>query len=310
MTPANAPATPLRGVLAPVLTPFDGRLTPDQARYNRHCAWLLAHGCAGLAPFGTTSEANSLSLEERLQLLEGLVASGIPAARLIPGTGCCSIPETAALSAHAASLGCAGVLMLPPFYYKGMPEEGLYRHYAEVIERVGDARLRVYLYHIPPVSQVPVPPALVERLLKAYPGTLTGVKDSSGDWPNTQALLALVPAGLSVFPGSEVFLLRGLRLGSSGCITASANVNPGPIDHLYRNWQSPEAEALQAGLDQTRKILAACGPIIPTLKAVLAHFSQDPGWRTVRPPHVDLADAAAVLGQLRETGFRMPGLAF
>lgn len=297
------------GVLAPVLTPFARDLAPDRDRFVRHCRWLLAQGCAGLAPFGTTSEANSLGLEERKALLEALVEAGVDPARLIPGTGCCALPETAALSAHAAALGCAGVLMLPPFYYKGMSEEGLFRSYSEVIQRVGDARLKIYLYHIPPVAQVAVPPALVGRLLKAYPGTVVGVKDSSADWANTQALLEFAPDGLTVFPGSELFLLQGLRAGAAGCITASANVNPGPIAEVFRRWREPEADALQAGIDRIRKIFQAHGPMIPALKAVLAHFAQDPGWRTVRPPFLEMEEAGALLADLRAAGFGMPGLA-
>jgi 4-hydroxy-tetrahydrodipicolinate synthase len=310
MTGTIPPTFPLRGVLAPVLTPFTRDLAPDPDRFNRHCAWLLAHGCVGLAPFGTTSEANSLGLEERKALLEGLVASGVDPARLIPGTGCCSLPETAALSAHAAALGCAGALVLPPFYYKGVSDEGLFRAYSEVIQRVGDARLKIFLYHIPPVAQVGVSPALVERLLKAYPGTVVGVKDSSGDWANTQALLAYARDGLTVFPGSELFLLRGLRGGGGGCITATANINPGPIAEVHRRWREPGADALQAGIDRIRMILQAHGPMVPALKAVRAHFGQDPAWATVRPPMVELDDAASLLADLRAAGFTMPDLAF
>ncbi len=314
MEPAAAPSqagpSPLRGVLAPVITPFTGGLEPDPGRFNRHCAWLLANGCAGLAVFGTNSEANSLGLEERRSLLEGLVASGVDPSRLLPGTGCCALPETVALSAHATALGCRGVLMLPPFYYKGVTEEGLFRSYSEVIQRVGDARLRIYLYHIPPVAQVGLPPALVERLLKAYPGTLAGIKDSSGDWANTEALLALVRDGLEVFAGSEVFLLRTLRQGGAGCITASANVNPGAIDQVHRRWQEPGAPQLQSGIDRVRRILEAHGPMIPALKAVVAHFARDPEWSRVRPPLVELPGprVEALVRELAAAGFGMPGL--
>ena len=166
----------LSGVLAPVVTPFKRDLSPDAARYVGHCKWLLANGCRGLAVFGTNSEANSLSVDERMTLLETLVQGGVPAEKLMPGTGTCALTDSVRLTAHAVSLGCAGVLMLPPFYYKGVSDDGLFRSFAEVIERVADSRLRLYLYHIPPVSQVPITLALIERLLARYPGTVAGVR--------------------------------------------------------------------------------------------------------------------------------------
>ena len=178
----------IRGVLAPVVTPFKVDLSPDRERFIRHCQWLLSQNC-GLAPFGTTSEANSMSTDERISLLDALVAAGIDPSRMMPGTGCCSITETVTLTAHAVKHGCAGVLMLPPFYYKDVSEEGLYRYFSEVVQRVGDARLRIYLYHIPPVAIVGITPKLVERLLKAYPNAIAGMKDSSGDWNNTKTFL-------------------------------------------------------------------------------------------------------------------------
>ena len=204
----------IRGVLAPVVTPFKPNLSPDRERFIRHCQWLLSQNC-GLAPFGTTSEANSMSTDERISLLDALVAAGIDPSRMMPGTGCCSIVETVALTAHAVKHGCAGVLMLPPFYYKNVSEEGLYRYFSEVVQRVGDARLRIYLYHIPPVAIVGITLRLVERLLKAYPSAIAGMKDSSGDWNNTKTFLDAFaetarPArtGFDVFVGSESFLAR------------------------------------------------------------------------------------------------------
>jgi 4-hydroxy-tetrahydrodipicolinate synthase len=200
--------------------------------------------------------------------------------------------------------------MLPPFYYKGVSDDGLFRSFAEVIERVGDARLRLYLYHIPPVAQVPISLGLIERLLEAYPGTVAGVKDSSGDWANTQSMLeAFAKSGFDVFAGSEVFLLQNLRHGGVGCITATGNVNPGPIDHLYRHWQSPDADRLQAEISATRAVLQK-RPMIPALKATVAHFAGDPTWATVRPPLVALtaADQLALADELRARGFDMPGL--
>src|SRR5439155_5673679 len=138
---------------------------------------------------GTNSEANSLSMEERAMLLDELVAAGIDPARIMPGTGCCSIMETVKLTTQAVEHGCAGVLMLPPFYYTDVSEEGLYRYFSEVVQRVGDVRLKIYLYHIPPVAIVGITPRLVERLLNAYPDTIAVMKDSSGDWKNTRTFL-------------------------------------------------------------------------------------------------------------------------
>ena len=300
----------MTGVLSPVVTPFGKDLAPDAARFVRHCKWLLANGCSGLAVFGTNSEANSMSVAEKLELLEALVAGGVPAAALMPGTGHCALTDSVAMTRRAVELGCGGVLMLPPFYYKGVSDEGLYRNFAEVIERVGDDRLRLYLYHIPPVSQVPITLGLIERLLKQYPGVVAGLKDSSGDWSNTKAVLdAFAKAGFDVFAGSEVFLLDNMRHGGKGCITATGNVNPGPIDQVYRNWQAPNADALQAGITATRKIVQKV-PMIPALKAIIASYGNDPQWRTVRPPLVELerSQEEGLLAELRAAGFAMPGL--
>ena len=277
------------GVIAPVLTPFDEDGDPDADRFTEHSRWLLAEGCTALAPFGTTSEANSLGIEERLELLEELVDEGVDAAKLMPGTGTCSIADTVVLTEHAVELGCGGVLMLPPFYYKGPSEEGLFRFFAEVIERVGDERLKVYLYHIPPVAQVGFSLPLIGRLLKEYPDTVAGLKDSSGDWSNTAAILAEYPQ-LEVFPGSEIFLLDGLKHGAKGCISATCNVSANAIRKVYDNWQSPDAQRLQDGITALRKAIQAY-PMIPALKAVIAHYREDPGWAVVRPPFVPLPEA-------------------
>jgi 4-hydroxy-tetrahydrodipicolinate synthase len=301
----------LRGVLSPVVTPFRKDYAPDAQRFVRHCKWLLAHGCSGLAVFGTNSEANSLSADERMTLLEQLVEGGVPAARLMPGTGCCALTDSVRLTAHAVKLGCAGVLMLPPFYYKGVPDEGLFRNFSEVIQRVGDDRLHLYLYHIPPVAQVAITLGLIEKLLKAYPKTVAGVKDSSGDWNNTKAMIdAFAKQGFEVFAGSEVFLLKNMRAGGVGCITAGANVNPHGIDTVYRAWQSADAEKLQADIDRVRQILQSQVSMIPALKACVAHYAQDPDWMTVRPPLVEmtLEQRAKMVSDLVAVGFEMPGI--
>jgi 4-hydroxy-tetrahydrodipicolinate synthase len=298
------------GVLAPVVTPFRSDLSPDADRFVRHCRWLLANG-VGLAVFGTNSEANSLGVDERIELLDRLVAAGVDPARMVPGTGTCALPDTVRLTAHAVRAGCAGVLMLPPFYYKGVTDDGLFRSYAEVIERVGDARLRVYLYHIPPVSQVPLSLALIERLLRAYPQAIAGVKDSSGDWSNTKAMLeAFGTKGFGVFAGSETFLLANLRHGGAGCISATANVNPAAIHALYAHWRDSGADARQQRLDAVRATFQK-RPMIAAMKAAIAHWSGDPAWSVVRPPLVELAADArtALVGELDAIGFAMPGLA-
>src|SRR5216117_861668 len=223
----------IRGVLAPVVTPFKADFSPDCERFIRHCQWLLSQDC-GLAVFGTNSEANSMAAGERSTLLDVLVAAGLDPSRMMPGTGCCSITETVELTAHAVKHGCAGVLMLPPFYYKNVSDEGLYRYFSEVVQRVGDARLKIYLYHIPPVAVVGITTKLVERLLKAYPNAIAGMKDSSGDWNNTKIFLdAFVQNAFDVFVGSETFLLANMRNGGAGTISATANVNPAAIHALY-----------------------------------------------------------------------------
>jgi 4-hydroxy-tetrahydrodipicolinate synthase len=290
---------PFAGVLAPVLTPFKQDLAPDPERLVTHCRWLLEQGIAGLAVFGTTSEANSLSAEERMDLLDALIAGGIRSELLMPGTGCCALTDTVRLTAHAVRNGCGGVLMLPAFYYKPVSDDGLFAQVAEVIERVGDPRLRIYLYHIPPVAVVGYSLDLIERLIKQYPSVVIGVKDSSGDWNNTEAILKR-------FPGSEVFLLAALRAGGMGCITATANVNGAAVSDLYERWRTPEADRLQAEITTLRKTIEAY-PMIAALKQILAHFRNDPGWAAVRPPLVRLkrTDAQALIGNLEQKRFAL-----
>ena len=291
------------------MTHFTYDLQPDADRLHRHCRWLLSNN-VGLALFGTNSEANSLSVDEKIELLEGAVVAGLPAHRMMPGTGCCALSDSVRLTRKAVEMGCGGVLVLPPFYYKGVSDEGLYRNYAEVIERVGDTRLRIYLYHIPPIAQVPITLALIERLLKDYPGTIAGVKDSSGDWSNTEAMLRqFQPHGFDVFAGSESFLAAVLRGGGAGCISATANGNPGPIAALADNWRQADAEKRQAGLDRIRVIIQDY-VMIPALKATIAHHGSDPAWLALRPPLVEMSasDRVSLASRLDVARFSMPGL--
>jgi 4-hydroxy-tetrahydrodipicolinate synthase len=330
----------LRGVLAPVVTPFGGDLSPDRERFIAHCKWLLSQNC-GLAVFGTNSEANSLSMEERSMLLDELVAAGVDPSRMMPGTGCCSIMETVKLTKQAVGNGCAGVLMLPPFYYKDVSEEGLYRYFSEVVQRVGDARLKIYLYHIPPVAVVGITTGLVERLLAAYPNAIAGMKDSSGDWNNTKTFLdafaetarpaptARAARTFDVFVGSETFLLSGMRNGGVGTISATANVNPAAIDALYQRCSgvrrvkrrsnrkalaaasastSPDMEDQQARLNVVREVFSSrkFPSMIAALKQAIGIYADDPAWRTVRPPLVELTpdQAKTLAAELKGIGFR------
>ncbi len=279
------------GVIAPAVTPFGEDGAPDPERFVEHAEWLLENGCTGLAPFGTTSEANSLGLDERMELLEELVDAGIDPAKLMPGTGSCSVADASILTQHAVDLGCGGVLMLPPFYYKSPSEEGLFRFFADVIDDVGDDRLKIYLYHIPPVAQVGFSLPLIGRLKTEFPETILGLKDSSGDWANTKSILEAYP-DLEIFPGSELFLLDGLRNGSSGVISATANVGARAMRQLFDNWRGPEADKMQADISALRKTIQGF-PVVPTLKALIAHYREDPGWAEVRPPFLPLGKAEA-----------------
>lgn len=294
------------GVIAPILTPFRNDGYPDAARYVAHAKWLLEDGCTGLAPFGTTGEANSLGLEERMALLELLINGGIDPSLLMPGTGMCSLPNTVRLTKHAVDMGCGGVMVLPPFYYKAVSDDGLFAYFSELIERVGDDRLRIYLYHIPPVAMVGFSVDLVGRLIEAFPKIVVGLKDSSGDWNNTKALLDAYP-DFTVFPGSEIFLLDGLRNGAAGCITATGNVNARMIRNVYDNWQGDQADALQEEITSLRTTIQA-RPMIPMLKAVIAHYNDDPGWARLRPPFLplDASEAQAGIDELdKQYGFKI-----
>ena len=304
---ASSDAPRIKGILSPVLTPFNPDGSPDPDRFIRHCRWLLDQD-VGLAVFGTNSEANSLSVSEKRRLLDGLLAAGINPAKLMPGTGACALPDAIELTRHAVSAGCSGVLMLPPFYYKGVSDEGLFRAFAQVIEAVADDRLRIYLYHIPPVSGVPITLTLIERLLKSFPGIIAGTKDSSGDWAHTSATLErFQPLGFDVFAGSENFLLATMRGGGAGCITATGNVNPSAIVKLYHTWQNADADAQQKKLDEQRAAFAKF-PMIPAMKSAIALKTGRKDWIHVRPPLVELTDEQrlALGAALDQANFVMP----
>ncbi|HYM02384.1 MAG TPA: dihydrodipicolinate synthase family protein [Stellaceae bacterium] len=301
--PSERPA-PLRGVYAAVLTPVNTDLAPNAEAYVAHCRWLLANGCDGLAPLGTTGEANSLSVTQRLSLIEATAAAGLPMAKFIVGTGSCALADAVTVTKAALDAGSGGALLLPPFYYKNPSEDGLFAFFSEVVERVGDGRLRMYLYHFPQMSAVPITPALIARLRAAYGETIAGVKDSSGDWAYSAGLLKEFP-GFGVFSGTEEYLLRNLRAGGAGCISASTNVTAPMAQKVYRAWQRPDADDLQKELTAARLVLQSF-PFQGGLKELVAGMTGDRRWVNALPPNRPLTAAQRddLLARLRN----VPGI--
>ncbi|MGX9963494.1 dihydrodipicolinate synthase family protein [Roseomonas sp. F4] len=288
-----------RGVFCAALTPVTADHAPDHARFIAHGRRLLEEGCDGLALLGTTGEANSFTSAERQGLLEAVVAAGIAPDRLMPGTGVAALGETVALTRHALSLGITTVVMLPPFYYKGVTDDGLFAAYAEVVERIADPRLRIVLYHIPQMSAVPITFPVIERLRARYPGSFTGIKDSAGDLAHMQALVERFP-GLSVLAGADPLMLPLLRGGGAGCITATSNLVAAELAFVFRHWNDParaaEVEAAQAVIVAARNRASRFAQMA-SLKALLAHRNEDPAWRRLRPPLLPLSaeDEAALI---------------
>lgn len=299
----------LPAVLSPVLTPFMADGNPDAQKLLKQCKWLESNG-VGQAIFGTNSEANSMSAPQKMSTLTALIEGGLNPAHMMPGTGASSIDATVNMTRHAVNHQCAGVLMLPPFYYKDVSDDGLFAYFSEVIQKVGSSTLQVYVYNIPPVTKISFSLSLLERLTKEYPSTIVGMKDSSGDWAYTESVIKLLaPSGFRVYAGSEVFLMRALRAGGVGCISATANVNPKAIADLAAHWKDANADERQAGLDQVRGIFAKY-QMIAGMKTAVAHYSKDPEWLRVRPPLMQLnADQQAqLLSELKQINFSMPGL--
>ena len=278
------------GVNAAVLTPMRADLSVDLDRMAAHCRWLLANGCDGLAVLGTTGEANSLGVDERLAVMEGLAERGIPPARLLPGVGTPAITDTVLLARRAAALGCPGVLALPPFFYKNPSEDGLAAFFGEVIQRTGGAQF--YLYHFPAQSAVPITLSLVERLLRAFPGAVRGVKDSSGDLANTRAYAEhFAREGFEVYCADDGHLNQMLAAGGAGCITAASNVTSSVNARVYAGRGGEAGAEAQRVLTALRRAVTS-EALIRGLKALVARHRQDPAWRAPRPPHLPLAPEA------------------
>jgi len=273
---------PAKGVWPPAATPFRADLSIDFDCYITHCRTLLKEGAHGLAVLGTTSEANSLDFSERETTLEKLVSAGIPASKLLPGTGASSIGDAVRLTKHATSLGVRGVLLLPPFYYKGVSDEGLFAFVSELIARVGSPALSIYLYNFPQMSALTWSPDLIGRLIKKFPTVVVGLKDSSGNVDYMNTLLDRFP-NFAVFPSSESLLFAAMKSGATGCISATANINVGPISKLYQNWKNAEAEELHKSVSAVRNLMTKF-PLIAGIKAALASQTRVKDWARVRPP--------------------------
>ncbi|MEQ9556977.1 MAG: dihydrodipicolinate synthase family protein [Rhodospirillales bacterium] len=283
----------LTGVYAAVLTPQLADLSPDHARLAAHAKWLLANGCDGLGILGTTGEANSFSVAERLEILDKLAENGVPTQGMMPGTGCCAIPDTVEITKKALEIGAGSVLMLPPFYYKNQSDEGLFAAYSEVIQRIGDDRLKICVYHFPQMSNVPISMNLIGMLRKAYPNTVVGMKDSSGVLENMLTATREFP-GFCVFSGADDLMLPVLREGGAGCITACANIASDLAQAVYSEYRTNgddgNIEDLQKPLAAVRKIISGY-PLIPSLKAMVARHTGDNAWANMRPPVLPM-DAA------------------
>lgn len=287
--------TNLRGVLAASLTPMDENLNVDDDAFAAHCRRLLEAGCHGLAVFGTTGEANSLSEKEKVSALENLVEAGIPGETLLAGTGACSLTETVRLTRAAVEAGVAGVLVLPPFYYKDVPDEGILRYFAEVVERVSDERLKLHLYHFPQMTGgVGFGLPLIERLLEKHPDTIVGMKDSEGNWGRIEKICRTFP-GFEVFAGTERLLLDTLEAGGVGCISATTNLTSRlarEVYELYEAGEANEARERQKRLTGLRETMEEF-PAIPALKATMRCLTEEEGWRNIRPPLVGMDDRLA-----------------
>lgn len=294
----------MRGVVTPILTPFNSDLSFAPDLYISHAKWLLDQGIHYLSPFGTTGEALSMTVAERIDALDALIEGGIDPALLMPGTGLCNLQDTVKLCRHAVERGCLAVMTLPPFFYKNASDDGLYTYFSRLVKSIKSPKLKICMYHIPPLAGIGFTPALAERLAASYPEVFIAYKDSSGDFENTKAVIAAAPRA-AVFPGSELFLKDGIEHGGMGCISATCNINPGAIRHVYdvlTGAKEDDLEVMNNKMIKFRKTVEAYGPI-PAMKGLLAAKRGDARWRNVRPPilPVDVSKTEELLGKLGDS---------
>jgi 4-hydroxy-tetrahydrodipicolinate synthase len=281
----------LSGVIAAVATPVDDNGAPDLKRAIKLARFLLDNGCDGLNVLGTTGEATSFSREERMAVMSAYKAEGLPLERLMVGTGAAAVSDAVALTRHAAELGFAGALVLPPFYYKGVPDDGLAAYISALVQATAAKPVPIYLYHFPAMSGLPWHLGLIKRLLNEHPARIAGLKDSSGDMAFARAAAAISPA-FAVFPSTEACLIDARGGAFAGCISATANCN---ADLCARAWKEGDVAALERAV-AIRKLFDG-KPLVSGVKALLAHIHGDPALARVRPPLAPFAaaDRAAVV---------------
>jgi 4-hydroxy-tetrahydrodipicolinate synthase len=294
------------GVITAVMTPLREDLSIDHDALAAHCKWILANDGDGIVVLGTTGEANSFTVEERLETIDRIVRSGLPVDRLMIGTGCCAFPDTIRLTKFAVERGVGGILMLPPFYYKQVSDAGLAKYFDLVVRGVNDERLKIYLYNFPKLSGIGFSATLTRHLVREYPGVVVGMKDSSGDWDHMAEIIREIP-GFKLYAGTEKLLLRILREGGAGCISATTNATVAMAARLFRNWQSDEADALQEQLTAVRNAFDG-HPFTSALKQMFYEWTNDPAWLNMRPPNspLDAAEWKELSGRLRSLGFTIP----
>ena len=291
--------------MPPLVTPVDQTGAVAVERFARHGRWLLRHGCHGLCVFAVTGEAASFSVGERQAALEAFVAAGLPAEKLIVGVGTCASSETVALSRHALGLGCRRLVMLPPYFFRRLIDEGIYRGYAEVLDLLADDRLELYLYHHPQTTGAPITTAVIERLLAAYPGTVRGIKDSSASLPRLKELIDTFP-DLAVFAGSDKELLPVLEAGGAGTISAAANINCALSREVFDAFVTGDRDRAASRMLLVRQVREELEgyPLVAAIKFVIAEGLDDDEWRRVRPPLVELDNPSGqhLLRRLEDVG--------
>ncbi len=296
----------LAGVHTAALTTLTRDLELDTAAYLTHCRWLLDNGSDGVGVLGTTGEANSLSMDQRQQLIEASTTS-LPPQRLLVGTGSCSVIDATKLTKISLSGGANNVLLLPPFYYKPVTDAGVHRFIATLVDKVADDRLRLYLYNFPQMTTYGFSVEFIGRLRDEFGPVIAGMKDSSGDWQHMHDSITNLP-GFDVFAGTEQYLLDTLQAGGSGCISATANITGAACQAVYQAWKAGnrDAASLQDQLTAVRLTLQA-NPAVPALKALMQRHTGDGIWSTVLPPFTPFADAERLAGEIAALGLSAPG---